>query len=347
MMEPTSGPVSLPRLFAVRVLTPGGPYEPGDTLALAFTVLGIARVLAHEPRRSAATAQPYAVTIPEALSATVVHPAEPYSVGDVVMLSFVDPSVARVHIAHEAGLRETAHLPLPKAEAQPPKLELAATSPFLAMRWTSDRIRRFVQMSDKLFTVDRLGWYRHSLALRLLLPDEVGGMDASSSATLNEHLQHLRSEATASLGVPLLGAFMPNFVVTPDWLDSLGDSATGNAYQEFRDAAAAHLNDRVEVGEVAEDVTQSPLREARLVDRRPQSIEAQLALLIPTRSPNSALTEALSAYRNDLVDLFEQMSAAADAVRLKTMSQPNHLLDERLWQLTGTLGEIFGPLAVA
>jgi hypothetical protein len=140
---------------------------------------------------------------------------------------------------------------------------------------------------------------------------------------------------------------MPAFAVTPEWLDSLGDRTTGQTYEAFRTAAAEHLEDHSESGDFAEDVTRTPLQDARLVEGRPQSLEAQLALLIPTVSLNSALTDSLTAYRTDLVDLFEQMSPAADAVRIKTMSQPNHLLDERLWQLTGTVGEIFGPLAVA
>jgi hypothetical protein len=180
----------------------------------------------------------------------------------------------------------------------------------------------------------------------LLLPDEVAGVEANDSAALNDCLKDLRSEATSSLGVPLLGALMPNFAVTQDWLDSLGDDTTQQRLQAFR-ATAEHSEAAPESPAAAEHVSRTPLRDARLIDNRPQSLEAALALLIPNLAANSLLTEALTAYRNDLVDLFEQMSSATETVRLKAMSQPNHLLDERLWQLTGTVGELFGPLAVA
>jgi hypothetical protein len=282
-------------------------------------------------------------------------------VGDIVVLSFVDPSVARVHVAencdadqapkaqrsHSEVQRTKPEARKPSDRSQEPSRLQSTGGPFLAMRWTPDRIRRFVQVSDKLFTVDRLGWYRHSLALRLLLPDEVTGVDPNFSTVLDEHLQQLRSDATASLGVPLLGAFMPNFAVTPAWLESFGDGTTEQTLQVFRNEAAARFEDTAEPHEVTEDITRTPLRDACLIDGTPKSLEAALALLIPHVSAKSLLTEALTAYRNDLVDLFEQMSAAAETVRLKTMSQPNHLLDERLWQLTGTVGELFGPLAVA
>ena len=35
--------------------------------------------------------------------------------------------------------------------------------------WSGERLRRFVAVVDKLFTIDRLGWYRHALAMRLLI----------------------------------------------------------------------------------------------------------------------------------------------------------------------------------
>jgi hypothetical protein len=214
--------------------------------------------------------------------------------------------------------------------------------------WSADRARRFVQVCDKLFTVDRLGWHRHALTMRLLIPDEVSCRDAIADREITEHLRVLRASALESLGRPLLAAFMPNFTVTPDWLDALDDPAATRALAALREIFAAHASDDA-AGPVAKDPvwTEGEISCTELDGTPPTSCEALLPLLIANVSPLAAVTEKLTAYRRALIDLFGQTAGSAETVRLSHMAQPNHILDDRLWQLVGAVGEGFGGLPVA
>jgi hypothetical protein len=214
--------------------------------------------------------------------------------------------------------------------------------------WSSDRARRFVQVCDKLFTVDRLGWHRHALTMRLLIPDEVSCGDATADRAIAEHLRVLRASALESLGRPLLAAFMPNFTVTPEWLDALDDPAATRALAALREIFGAHAIDPAEALVAGDQAwTEGVINRAELDGTPPTSCEALLPLLIANRSPLAAVTEKLTAYRRALIELFGQTAGSAETVRLSHMAQPNHILDDRLWQLVGAVGEGFGGLPVA
>ena len=203
-------------------------------------------------------------------------------------------------------------------------------------------------MSDKLFTVDRLGWYRHAFAMRLLVPDEVSCGDSEADREVAQHLRALRNATAETLGRPLLAAFMPNFSVTPEWLDTLDDPAAARALASVRDVVARYATDEPnpcesdDPGWTHGDVLRSHLTIAPLAN-----VEAALPLLIANVSRFAAVTEKLTDYRRALIELFGQTAESVETVRLKQMAQPNHTLDDRLWQLVGTVGECFGGLAVA
>jgi hypothetical protein len=70
-------------------------------------------------------------------------------------------------------------------------------------------------------------------------------------------------------------------------------------------------------------------------------------MLVPYITADPLLSERLRTYREALSDMFAQTARTTDVVRLGRMSEPNHVLDDRLWQLTGVVGKTLGGLAVA
>jgi hypothetical protein len=77
------------------------------------------------------------------------------------------------------------------------------------------------------------------------------------------------------------------------------------------------------------------------------SSDAFLATLVPHVTADTLLSERLRAYREALCDVFAQTARTTEFVRLGRMSESNHMLDDRLWQLAGVVGKTLGGLAVA
>jgi hypothetical protein len=203
-----------------------------------------------------------------------------------------------------------------------------------------------VQVVDRLFTVDRLGWYRHALAMRLLVPDEIRCGDAVLDATAAAALQALRDAAIEALGGPLLEAFMPNFSVTAEWLDALDAPAGARSLAHLRTTIEAVDVTRAAPAEFAPDPesTVGTVLATELSATADLSVEATLPVFIPYRSSFPEVTDRLAAYRHALIELFGQTARSAKLVRLTQMAEPSHALDDRLWQLVGTIGESFGGL---
>jgi len=217
------------------------------------------------------------------------------------------------------------------------------------LEWTPERVRRFITVVDKLFTVERLGWYRHVLAMRLLVPDRITCGDAANDIETMRHLHALRAASVETLGRPLLEAFMPSFVVTAEWLQSLDSPSAARALAGVRNAIEPFVTaDSTPHGaSVGATWTVGRIDRGDFLRAPATSVEALMPVLIASASVHRALGERLGAYRRTLIEVFGQTAQAAEAVRLGAMAQPNHSLDDRLWQLVSTIGETFGDRAVA
>jgi hypothetical protein len=209
--------------------------------------------------------------------------------------------------------------------------------------WTRDRAHRFVQVCDRLFTVERLGWYRHAFAMRLLLPDEIACGHVACDCVVADQLDILTASAIETLGRPMLAAFMPSFSVTSEWLDSLDDPAAARALSRMR----ATLMDGADTRAIQDgangdaSVTEGAIALRELTSAPGTSVEALLPLLIANVSPLPSVTEKLTAYRAALTELFGQTAGSAEPVRLSQMALPNHTLDDRLWHLVGVVSDAF------
>jgi hypothetical protein len=373
-------PTDLPEIALARVRTAGAPYRAGDTLSLAFTSTAVARLTLHERELAPDDRLGGDTFVPETIAVEVLRAAGPFAAGEKLMLSFVDPRVARIHHL-EPGARRSFDLPArdgasePAAHAQKPpesaggtpavpstRLAVASapTAPLrgapstefqtqgvrIRLDWNADRVHRFVQLADKLFTVDRLGWYRHAFAMRLLVPDDISLADPEAEREARRHLRELRASAVETLGRPLLAAFMPSFVVTPEWLDSLDLPAAARALAGLRDAILPHLDDAPLDPDPAFGLASSVgvVERATFLAAPAGSVEALLPAFIATMSADEPLAARLSEYRRVLLELFGQTAQSAEAVRLKQMAQPNHVLDDRLWHLVGAVQAAFGKL---
>jgi hypothetical protein len=380
--------VVLPDIALVRVQTSGGPYAAGQLLSLAFSTPSAGRLAAHLDSE-AESRLPYGEEplVPERIVVAVCTSSNQFAPGDVLELWFADPRIVRIarassqaafEVPAAAALPEpaaaalpepaAAALPEPAAAALPePKaarnmaeaaVHLAQASPAssarrrvrVRLRWGRARARRFIQVADKLFTVDRLGWYRHSLAMRLLVPDDISTGDDPTDAEATAHLDVLRVTAAEALGRPLLAAFMPNFSVDAAWLDTIDVPAAARAAAGLRTAIAGRAVDddgHFDPGELEADVTIGVISRSELLDAPASSIETLLPIFIPSASPHQRVGACLGDYRRALIDLFRQTAEAPPAVRLRQMVQPNHALDDRLWHLVGAIGESFAELVVA
>jgi hypothetical protein len=202
---------------------------------------------------------------------------------------------------------------------------------------------------DRLFTVERLGWYRHALAMRLLVPDEIRCAGPALDATVALHLQSARDAAVAALGGPLLEAFMPNFAVTPQWLDSLDEPAGTRALAQLRlSLASSDVAHCAPAPFVPDDSsTVGVLTAADIAGAHDASFEALVPLFVAWQSIYPDVSRRLAEYRRTLLELFGQTAGSAKLVRLTQMTQPCHALDDSLFHLAGTVGEAFGGLAKA
>lgn len=210
------------------------------------------------------------------------------------------------------------------------------------LQWTPERVRRFISVVDRLFTVDRLGWYRHALAMRLLVPDEIVVSDERTRAEMASRLHELRAAVAQTFGRPLLGAFMPNFSVDTEWLETLDSPPAARALAALREMLLPLVDDRADAVATEPEWTIGSVLARDLSAMPATSLEALLPVLIPTMAKDAALGARLADYRRTLVDAFGQTVRSSGAVRLGAMTEPNHALDDRLWQLVGAVGAAFG-----
>lgn len=361
------GAVGLPYLASLRVVVGGGPYAAGDIVSIAFNDPIIGRLASvqvgrEQPRVAAALQVP---NLPHVISGRLLSAVGPYEADDILVLSFIDPSLARLfpiippengechpQVAVQEAAGPVAASPLEFATAEPkftPESPSVArgtsknAAPLLLLHWSLDDARRFISVVDKLFTVDRLGWYRHALAMRLLLASEIVISDQAAIAEINRRLDDLRSAATDALNAPLLSAFMPHFSIDVAWLESIEPPSLTDAVARLRQSLGPHVAAAPILHETG---VEAMLSGAILFEEwsavHPTNIDAFIPLLIPHHAADPAVTQRVGEYRCTLLDLFGQMAHASAAVRFKQMTSANHLLDERLWNLAGAFQDAYG-----
>jgi hypothetical protein len=361
---------SLPQLVPIRVLTGAGPYERDAVLSLAFVDPTLGRLCRHASEKYELPAfGPHATIVPEAMCVTLLAPAAPYRCGQILALSFVDPTVARIQVIPSAAIvsedaetreatnvstAETVRAQTERAEAvcdpaaSTPPETLVAKGVRLRLEWTTARVGRFISLTDKLFAVDRLGWYRHSLAMRLLLPDELVLYESSAVGEASQRLRTLKIAATEALGTPLLAALMPSFSVDAEWLQSIETAALARAAGDLREFIRPFLDDLpLEDLPLESRTNLGSLLAAELAATSQASVEAFLPLLIPAGPSDDAVGVHLAAYRVALIELFGQTAQSSLAVRTTRMTAPNPALDDRLAALAGAVQQAYGQLAVA
>jgi hypothetical protein len=358
-------PYALPQLSAARVLTSGGPYLAGSVLSLAFVDPLVGRLYAHAPH-SEPTEPAARAIVPETISVVLLGAAPPYEHGETIALSFVDPCVARIHRWAGAGANSGAAAhgspTAPHAPARPSELAIAATvepepdapeSPKLVglqLEWTSARVGRLLSLSEKLLAIDRLGWYRHALAMRLLLPDEIVIAHEGANETAARQLRVLKIAATEALGTPLLAALMPNFNVDEEWLRSIETPALARAAAALRETLTAHSgrgDERYAPPANAPRLSVGTLRRRDFEGAAGNGLDAFLAALIPSEGATPELAARLSEYKEALVELFGQTAQAPATVRTTRLANPNPVLDERLTAVAREIDRAFSRLAVA
>ncbi len=355
----------VPDTISVRVTHPAPPYARDAILTLSFVDPRVARIhpaggCAVDERLSSSPAVPVAVAEERSVAIASVSAAT----DSLVLPTLVVEESRNAAAPHTAEMRdvEVAHSPSRKGECDivdvptdprnvvrsPNDSDVTSGGVRVRLHWSPDRTRRFVQVVDKLFTVDRLGWYRHAFAMRLLIPDEISCGDAVSDIETMRHLVALRAAAVETLGRPMLAAFMPSFTVTPEWLDSLDSAAAARALAGLRDAIVPHAGDDIAPSLPGDPfVTTGIIARRELVQQPASTVEAVLPMLIASHATDTTLSERLGEYRRTLIEVFGQTAQSAETVRLNQMAQPNHALDDRLWQLVGIVGESLGGLAVA
>ncbi len=341
----------LPQLSAARVLTSGGPYEAGALLSLAFVDPLVGKLVAHEARAESWEARSPAI-VPETISVVLLAAAPPYENGETIALSFIDPAIARIHRCTPSESAPRAAKPVseivrhdaqPRVSAAQPRT--AAMHVGLRLEWTTARVGRLLSLSEKLLASDRLGWYRHALAMRLLLPDEVVLADADANETAARQLRALKMAATEALGTPLLAALMPNFTLDEEWLRSIETPALARAAAALRDTLREHANEEASLVSAAHiSVGSLSLTE---IERVGSGLDAFLAALIPCEGGTPELAGCLRDYKVALVELFGQTSQASTTVRTTRLATPNPVLDERLAAVAREIERAFGRRAVA
>ncbi len=363
----------VPEMVSAVVSTACATYGAGIELTLSFIDPHIARIRAVESLEHTLHARQYASlhpirsaeddAVPRGSAFTRAPLPEPFS---ALVRNGVPASLAESVDGAWRDANGGAASQDPKAAAASPNMKVAVASqtpsdatasPYstapadpspsrpgalVRLQWTPERVRRFISVVDRLFTVDRLGWYRHALAMRLLVPDEIVVSDERTRAEMASRLHELRAAVAQTFGRPLLGAFMPNFSVDTEWLETLDSPPAARALAALREMLLPLVDDRADaVATEPEWMIGSVL--ARDLSAMPAtSLEALLPVLIPTTAKDAALGARLADYRRTLVDAFGQTVRSSGAVRLGAMTEPNHALDDRLWQLVGAVGAAFG-----
>jgi len=341
-------PATLPQLAAARVLTSGGPYEIGAVLSVAFVDPLVGRLVAHQPYPVREIAG--AGIVPETISVLLLDAAPPYESGETIALSFVDPTIARIHRWSGAVAQQRKPNPLPEPALRIEPAEPPGAPVGLRLEWTVARVGRLLSLSEKLLSIDRLGWYRHALAMRLLLPDEIAIVDVEANETAARQLRTLKIAATEALGTPLLAALMPNFTLDEEWLRSIETPALARAAAALRDTLAEHV---VTMTEPYAALATSPhlsigtLRRPDIERAAQGGLDSFLAALIPCEGATPELAARLVEYKASLVELFGQTAQASATVRTTRLATPNPVLDERLAAVAREIDRAFGRLAVA
>jgi hypothetical protein len=346
----------IPETISISVTVAAGPYAVGDELTLSFLDPRIGRIHSSPLAAARVDATPFEVgrihstlsgrasTAGSAETGELLHAAKASLVPAQSTNDDATADALRLDdVLNVTTMRRETERATPRTVES---LEDCRPSPLVArtrLAWTSDRAHRFVQVCDRLFTVERLGWYRHALAMRLLLPDEIVCGDLATDREIADDLRILAESALETLGRPMLAAFMPNFSVTSEWLDSLDNAAAAQSLSRLRATltrrAPARTIGNVTNGEVTR--TQGSIALDELTSAPGTSAEALLPLLIANISPLAAVTEKLTAYRAALTELFGQTAGSAEPVRLSQMALPNHTLDDRLWHLVGVVNDAF------
>jgi len=217
----------------------------------------------------------------------------------------------------------------------------------LRCQWSDDRARRVAQVATRLFAIDRLGWFRHTLAIRLLLADDIACVDPIVEREAVRQLQAVRAAATEALGRPLLAASMPNFTVSAAWLESIETPATARALAGLRNAIVTSATDDRPPASREPRRSLGAIGRSELAAAPAGSIDALFPLLITTEFADGDVTAAARAYRQEALDAFAQVADASETVRLNAMARPNRALDDRLSVLVRAIGEAHDGLAVA
>ncbi len=349
---------SLPQLSAARVLTSGGPYAEGAVVSLAFIDPHVGRLVAHQPAaaREVAAAGPI---VPDTISVQLLSAAPPYECGETIALSFVDPAIARIHRWSTGAVRS--YVPAPEGEEIAARESVAVirddapvqtshvAAAGLRLEWSVARVGRLLALSEKLLSIDRLGWYRHTLAMRLLLPDEVVLADDNARDAAGRQLRALKIAATEALGTPLLAALMPSFTLDEEWLRSIETPALARAAATLRETLREHAGDGdADVPSApSERLSTGTLRRAEVERAERGGLDAFLAALIPCEGATPEIAGTLSDYKAALVELFGQTAQASATVRITRLATPNPVLDERLSAVAREIDRAFGRLAVA
>jgi len=217
----------------------------------------------------------------------------------------------------------------------------------LRSQWSDDRSRRVAQVTTRLFAIDRLGWFRHALAIRLLLADDIACGDQAVQRDAIRHLHAVRLAANEALGRPLLAASMPNFAVSAAWLESIETPATARALAGLRNAIETSATDDPPPAPSEPRRSLGTIGRSELAAAPAGSVDALLPLLVTTEFASDDVTAAARAYRQEALDAFAQVADASEAVRLNAMARANRALDDRLSVLVRAIGEAHDGLAVA
>ncbi len=340
-----------PQLALVRVLSSGGPYRSEDLLSVAFADPCVGRILAHRADGDSNAAW-NRCDVPDAILATFLAEAAPYACGETVVLSFSDPTLTRIVRLGTARpepsrpviqdqIVQIEETPEP-LDPRPSRLSSVPAKPtlLLFLRWTPDDARRFISVVDKLFTIDRFGWYRHSLAMRLLLADSLA-LDGDA-AEANRRLDSVRTIAADALNAPLLSAFMPQFAIDAAWLDAIEPPSLGKAVAALRNSIEPYPCEEPIAVTDFDAMLGGTISRHEWNAAPATSIDAFLPLLIPHSALDRNVAHRMQEYRRGLLELFGQVAQTSRTVRLKQMTSANHVLDERLWNLAGAFQDACG-----
>ncbi len=348
----------LPQVVAVRVLGPGGPFESGNVLSLAFLEPTLGRLCDHNAHaRAHAPATFEDAPIPDTIAVTLLAAAPPYGSGERLFLSFLHPGApVRIHRVEQAERGAEVTIGMLTTETTLPaspqaERDEAAASTGIALRldWTDARVARVVSLAEKLFAVDRLGWYRHALAMRLLLPDEIVVAEPSRADLLNRQLRALKIAATEALGTPMLSALMPNFSVDAEWLHAIEPPHLARAAAALREGLRPHVTEcaRPILDRRNPRLSLAALTRAEFDLVATSSVDAFLPLLLPADNDGGEVGQRLCEYRARLLELFGQTAQTPLGVRLSRLVLPNPALDDGLAALVAAIRGAFAHLSVA